>query len=222
MDLSEAMYARHSVRKYLDKPIEGIVLETMLKEIQQINDTSGLSIQLILNEPKAFGSIIATYGMLKNVRNYIALVGKDDKSLNENVGYYGEQLVLLAQQIGLNTCWVAGTYKKSAVACDIRPDEKLACVIAIGYGATSGRPHRNRPIRDLYVCQEEMPEWFEKGLQAALTAPTAINQQKFRFILTGPQLVKAEATGGFYSDIDLGIVKYHFEIGAGKHSFSWA
>lgn len=222
MDLLEAMHTRHSVRKYLDKPIDGMVLETLLGEIQRINAISGLSIQLVLNEAKAFGSIIATYGMLKNVRNYIALVGRDDQSLNENAGYYGEHLVLLAQQIGLNTCWVAGTYKKSAVACDIRTGEKLACVIAVGYGTTNGKPHRNRPVRDLYVCQDQMPDWFEKGLQAALTAPTAINQQKFRFTLTGPELVKAEATGGFYSDIDLGIVKYHFEIGAGKDRFRWA
>lgn len=221
MDIIQAMNDRHSVRKYLDTPISGDVKKALLDEIDRINAENGLSIQLITDEPGAFGSILATYGLLRNVRNYIALVGPDVYNLNEIVGYWGEHLVLTSQMLGLNTCWVAGTYKRSNVLCNIKEGERLVCVIAIGYGASQGRPHRNKPMKNFYACEGSMPEWFENGVKAAMLAPTAVNQQKFRFTLEEDNKVSAKATGGVYSDIDLGIVKYHFEIGAGKDNFSW-
>ena len=222
MDILEAVHARHSVRKYLDTPISGVEKEILEKLIAQINSRSGLVMQLFTNEPRAFGSIIATYGLLRNVRNYIAIVGKDVPGIDEAAGYYGEQIVLQAQIMGLNTCWVAGSYRKSAVPCVLNEGERLICVIAIGYGASQGKPHRSRPEKDLYECrQASVPEWFRKGLAAAMLAPTAINQQKFRFTLMENDKVKAEATGGFYASIDLGIVKYHFEIGSGRDSSIW-
>lgn len=66
------------------------------------------------------------------------------------------------------------------------------------------------------VCNrtDEVPAWFAKGMEAVMLAPTAMNQQKFKFILEGDR-VEAVATGGFYSKIDLGIVKYHFEAVSG-------
>lgn len=223
MDLLDAINERHSVRKYLDTPIQDAIKEQLVSQLNSINEANGLSFQLITDEPKAFGNITATYGLLRNVHNYIALVGQDSDMLNEKAGYFGEQLVLLAQQLGLNTCWVAGTYKKGAVPCVLKQNERLVCVIAIGYGAVKGKPHRSRNENKLYRCEHfPAPYWFLNGLRCAMLAPTAINQQKFLFTLSDKNLVKAEATGGFYSDIDLGIVKLHFEIGAGTDNFIWA
>ena len=51
-------------------------------------------------------------------------------------------------------------------------------------------------------------------------APTAINQQKFYIEKTGDE-VEITAGLGFYAKVDLGIVKYHFETGAGKENFKW-
>ena len=63
-------------------------------------------------------------------------------------------------------------------------------------------------------------DWFLRGIDAALLAPTAMNQQKFTFTCKGNQ-VSAKAGLGFYSKTDLGIVKYHFELGAGRENFRW-
>ena len=50
-----------------------------------------------------------------------------------------------------------------------------------------------------------------------MLAPTAMNQQKFLFELNGDK-VSAKVSGfGFYTKIDLGIVKYHFEAATGKN-----
>lgn len=218
MDIIKAMNERHSVRSYTDKKIEGETLAALNEEIESCNRESGLNIQLITDEPNAFDSFLAHYGSFSGVKNYIAIVGKKSPDLQEKGGYYGEKIVLKAQMLGLNTCWVALTFSKKKAAYKISKGEKLVCVIAIGYGKTAGVPHKNRSIDPLCKFNGNMPEWFRNGVYAAMTAPTATNQQKFCFTLLPDGNVKAEETGGFYSKIDLGIVKYHFELGSGKDS----
>ena len=220
MDIFQAMKERHSVRSYLDKPISPDAAAKLNEEIECINKETGLNIQLILNEKDAFNGFLATYGMLKGVKNYIALVGEVSPCLEEQVGYYGEKLVLMAQMFGLNTCWVGGSFSRKKVKAKINEGEKLVLVIAIGYAKKQGTPHRNKPMGKLCKVEDDMPEWFLKGMEASMLAPTAINQQRFLFTQMGDG-VKAEALTGPFSKVDLGIVKYHFEIGAGKDNFQW-
>jgi hypothetical protein len=164
---------------------------------------------------------MARYGKFKNANNYLALVGKKDAYFEEKSGYYGEKIVLKAQQLGLNTCWVGLNYSKSQSAAAIKPGEKLLLVIAVGYGAAPGVSHPVKPIEAVSSVQGDMPDWFRCGVEAALLAPTAMNQQKFRFALQGNS-VQATAGTGFYTKVDLGIAKYHFEIGAGQRDWTWA
>ncbi|MBD5520385.1 MAG: nitroreductase [Lachnospiraceae bacterium] len=220
MNLTEAMKERHSVRQYKSQPLNTEAVSVMQAEIDACNHESGLHIQLVTDEPKAFDSFMAHYGKFKGVRNYIALIGKKDSELDEKCGYYGERLVLKAQQLGLNTCWVAMTYSKVKTAFSIGSGEKLCVVIAIGYGETQGVPHKAKTVEEVAKTDGQMPDWFRSGIEAALLAPTAMNQQKFMFMLDGNK-VTAKAGKGFYTKLDLGIVKYHFEIGAGKDVFQW-
>ncbi len=219
MDVMEAMRSRHSVRAYLDRPIEEAKAGVLREAITEINRISGLHIQLILNEPLAFSSRLAHYGSFRGCTNYFAIAAPD--GFDEAAGYYGEQLVLLAQQLGLNTCWVALTYDKRKVPVICAPGEKLQIVIALGYGETQGTPHKSKPMDTLCRVRGEMPDWFRKGMEAAMLAPTAINQQAFRLILDG-NTVTAKALLGPFAKMDLGIVKYHFELGVGTDHFSWA
>lgn len=221
MNLTEAMNVRHSVRQYADKPLDGEVISKLTQEINACNQESGLHIQLVANEPKAFDSFMAHYGKFSGVTNYIAMIGKKSPDLDEKCGYYGERLVLFAQQLGLNTCWVAMTYSKIKTAFVIDAGEKLCVVIALGYGQTQGIAHKSKPADMVMQAEGTIPEWFRNGVEAALLAPTAMNQQKFLLTLKGRQ-VSAKAKTGFYTKLDLGIVKYHFEIGAGKENFEWA
>ena len=160
--------------------------------------------------------------MLTGVNNYLVFAGPEtDPDLDEKCGYYGERLVLKAQQLGLNTCWVAMTYRKIKSAFTVNSGEKLCIVIALGYGQTQGIPHKSKSVEQVSRADGPLPDWFRSGVEAALLAPTAMNQQKFCFRLSGSQ-VSATAGMGFYSKIDLGIAKYHFELGAGKDRFAWA
>ncbi|MGN0318628.1 MAG: nitroreductase family protein [Lachnospira sp.] len=220
MDLFEAMEQRHSVRSYSDRKIEGEVKEKLEQKINECNEESGLCMQLVCNEPKAFDGFMAHYGKFSGITNYIAMVGPKGKDLEEKVGYYGEKLVLFAQQLGLNTCWVALTYSKIKGAFTVKQGEKLCLVIAIGYGNTNGVAHRSKAVEEVSKATGNAPEWFKKGVEASLLAPTAMNQQKYKFILDGNK-VSAVCGNGFYTKIDLGIAKYHFELGAGKDNFIW-
>lgn len=201
----DLMKERHSVRQYSDKKIEGDVKSKLNKYVASINEESGLSMQIFYNEPNCFNSMLAHYGKFSNVKNYIAIVGKKEEQ--EKSGYYGEKLVLKCQELGLNTCWVALTHGK--VNVQTKPQQKLLILIALGYGTNTGVAHKSKPIKEL--CKEDAyPEWFMKGMEAVSLAPTAMNQQKFMFEMKNGQ-VYAKALRGFYSKIDLGIVKYHFE-----------
>lgn len=208
MDLLEMMKARHSVRQYNGKKLEDGKRQELIALAEACNRESGLSIQIIFDEPKCFDGMMAHYGKFSGVENYIALVGKKDADLEEKAGYYGEKLVLKAQELGLNTCWVALTHGKSAA--EIKAGEKLACIIALGYGTTQGIAHKSKPLEQLCNCAAAMPDWFSKGMEAVLLAPTAMNQQKFYFTMDGEK-VSAKAGKGFYTKMDLGIAKYHFE-----------
>lgn len=217
MNLLQAIVARHSVRAYTDRPIEADIVAALNEEIALGNEAGGLHMQLITEEPTAFKSFLAKYGHFRNVRNYVAVVGTDADDLFERIGYYGERVVLRAQQLGLNTCWVALTFSRRKAKYVVDKGERLICVIAVGYGQTAGTPHKSRPIHEVSrVNTKTVPDWFRKGMAAALLAPTAVNQQKFLLTLQPDGKVKAQATGGAYGTLDLGIVKYHFELGAGQ------
>ncbi|MGI6270102.1 MAG: nitroreductase family protein [Candidatus Howiella sp.] len=222
MNIFDAIQERHSVRSYMKKEIPDDIAIQLKKEIQACNIEGKLHIQLITNEPKAFDGFMARYGKFSGVQNYIALIGKQSSGLEEKLGYYGERIALFAQTLGLNTCWVAMSFRKSVTkhSCQINADEKLVCVLALGYGLTSGVQHRSKSIEEVCSPCEEMPQWYKRGIQAALLAPTAMNQQKFLFSFS-ENIVSVKSTGGFYSKVDLGIAKYHFEIGAGKDHFKW-
>lgn len=220
MEILEAMKKRHSVRNYTTKEISANVAKELETYISDCNKESGMNIQLCLNEPDAFNNFMAHYGSFRNVNNYIVIVGKKGKDFEEKCGYFGEKIVLKATQLGLSTCWVAMTYSKGKAKYNIGKDEKLSCVISLGYSDVEGVPHKNKPIESLYTAPTDIPDWFKKGMEAALLAPTAMNQQKFHFILDG-NTVTAKAGLGFYTKLDLGIVKYHFEIGAQDGNWKW-
>ena len=220
MNLLQAAKERHSVRAYTDKRIEGEVKARLIQYIEQCNENSGLNIQLVLDEPNAFDCMLAHYGKFSGVNNYIALVGKRGHGLYEKCGYYGEKIVLFAQMLGLNTCWVGGSFSKGKTVCKVNKGEKLALVIAIGYGATSGKAHKSKKLQDVTVDVQNLPQWFINGVECSLLAPTALNQQKFKFSFNGKR-VFAKSGRGVFVKTDLGIAKYHFEIGAGDTKFVW-
>ena len=222
-ELLEAVRARHSVRQYKALPIEPETVAALQREVWRCNAGSGLHIQLVLNEPRAFAPGMFKYGVFTGASNYLVMAAPKGRSWEEKVGWYGEHLVLFAQALGLNSCWVGLTYKKIPGTYILDGSETVHCVIALGYGQNPGVMHKQRPTEDFMVVKGEVPAWFRAGMEAAMLAPTATHQQKYRFILHEGNVVEARTTFSLagYTTVDLGIVKYHFELAAGKENFRW-
>ena len=229
MTLQEAIQARHSVRAYQEQPLTDSDARALQEKIEELNREGQLHIQLIRIEPKAFLGPFARYGKFRGVTDYFVMAGMKADDLDERIGYYGEQLVLYSQTIGLNTCWVGLSYTKIPNSYVLNDGEVIQAYISIGYGETQGVKHKIKRIDQVSNVSDSTPEWFRRGVEAALLAPTAINQQKFSFEYLPPvdgQLPRVIAKRHFslvgYTHMDLGIAKYHFELGAGIDNFCWA
>jgi nitroreductase len=231
MELNKAIEVRCSRRTYIDKPIDKekvIILENLIGDI---NNEGDLHLQLVLNDGKAFQGIRKSYGLFKGVQNYIALVGKEVELFREKVGYYGERIVLEATRLGLGTCWVGGSFDKKSCDCNVEEGEILIAVIAIGnipvehtlkekiiLKAVHGK---SKAVTEMYEADEEIPSWFKDGMKAVQKAPSAMNKQPVKFYYKN-SIVTANVYGGKdYQEIDLGITKLHFEIGARGGKWQW-
>ena len=229
MTIQEAIEARHSVRAYTGQPLAADVVEVLEEKIRELNEKGHLHIQLIRNETKAFQGKLAKYGKFRGVNDYIVMAGQKADDLDERIGYYGEQLVLLAQTLGLNTCWVGLSYSKVPGTYVLEAGEVIEAYISIGYGETQGVSHKIKRVEQVSNANDLTPSWFRQGVEAALLAPTAVNQQKFFFEYIPARdgkPVRVLAKRNFsligFTQMDLGIAKCHFEIGAGKENFEWA
>ena len=229
MTIQEAIEARHSVRAYKGQPLAADVVEVLEEKISELNEKGHLHMQLIRNETKAFQGKLAKYGKFRGVNDYIVMAGQKADDLDERIGYYGEQLVLLAQTLGLNTCWVGLSYSKVPGTYVLEAGEVIEAYISIGYGETQGVSHKIKRVQQVSNANDLTPSWFRQGVEAALLAPTAVNQQKFFFEYIPARdgkPVRVLAKRNFsligFTQMDLGIAKCHFEIGAGKENFEWA
>ena len=229
MTIQEAIEARHSVRAYTGQPLAADVVEVLEEKIRELNEKGHLHMQLIRNETKAFQGKLAKYGKFRGVNDYIVMAGQKSDDLDERIGYYGEQLVLLAQTLGLNTCWVGLSYSKVPGTYVLDAGEVIEAYISIGYGETQGVSHKIKSVEQVSNANDLTPSWFRQGVEAALLAPTAVNQQKFFFEYIPARdgkPVRVLAKRNFsligFTQMDLGIAKCHFEIGAGIEHFEWA
>ncbi len=215
MTILEAIDARHSVRAYTGAPIPEETRARLDAYAAECSLESGLSLFVRYDDPAGFDSAYTHYGFFRNVSNYFVLSGKKTAGFDSRCGYYGEKLVLYAQQLGLNTCWTALTFNKKRVRELVAEGETLCMAIALGYGETQGRPHRGKSFSDVVSLHGDAPEWFRLGVEAALKAPTAVNQQKFRFTLEdGEAAIRAKGVGSCLR-VDLGIAALHFELASG-------
>lgn len=216
-ELLRAIDSRHSVRAYIDHRPTKEILDCLSNEIARINATRDLSFRLVTDEPTAFSGFLARYGKFRNVTHYIIVSGPSGDAVSRLCGYEGERIVLALQALGLNSCWVGLSYRKSTTDFNVPAGHKIRCVIAFGYGESQGDSHRIKTPGQVSNITADSPQWFRNGIDAALKAPTAVNQQKFRFTLMPDGRVTARA--GFslagYTQIDLGIAACHFDLAAG-------
>lgn len=219
MTIREAVERRHTVRKYEDRAIPADTAELLRARIARNNRDHDLALALVTGSSDGAGGMAKLIS--RGVNNYIVLAGRDTPGLDERLGYCGADLILYAQTLGLNTWWIGGMFnEKGALRHLENRDVRINGVIAIGYGKNQGVPHRSKAAAEIGAYEGEAPQWFTDGVTALLFAPTALNRQPYVVRGHGNR-VSISAGDRRFSGIDLGIGKYHFEVGAGRENFEW-
>lgn len=207
------MRSRISHRRYLTSPITDEHRTALERLIELTNRKSGLHISLVCDRHGIFT------GHLTGTPCYLLLAGTaGDRHLEEKCGYFGQQIVLAAEAMGLATCWVGGTYDRAACLTHLSKGERLICVIAIGHTASTAStasPHRStKTPAQLGSASADTPEWFFTALEAVQLAPSAMNRQDVLFEWLEDGTVRGSTTDNeSFSMVDLGIAKLHFELG---------
>lgn len=220
MTIKEAIEERHMVRHYIDKPIPPEIKKQLEERIEKINKENNLNFTLVTESAKGVG-FLARALFKPVVYNYIIFAGEDNDSLDEKIGYFGSDIMLYAQTLGLNSWWNGGMFSRSETKKFFdKGDIRVNGVLAVGYGQDKGKPHKSKSAKEISSYEGKAPQWFINGVRAVLFAPTAVNKQNFT-IKGKDNKVLMKYKSGYLSDVDLGIGKYHFEVGAGKENFKW-
>lgn len=230
MTIQEAIEQRVSRRSYQPVSLRAQEAAPLQAAIANINAQQRLHIQLVLDGAAPFAGLKRSYGLLTGVSSYFALVASPlDIHYREKLGFFGEELVLLATQMGLGTCWVGGSYSKNEALCELREGEKLDCVICVGYAGEKtglrervirGVTHRkSKTVAQMSETEGPVPQWFVRGMQSVQRAPSARNGQPVVFRCINGAVTAAVPGGG--SPVDLGIAKLHFQLGAGLGRWDW-
>jgi hypothetical protein len=232
-NLLKSIDTRRSVRSYINKEIEQETQDKLNSLIAEVNGDNSFRFELVVNSSSAFADMKKTYGVFNGVKNYISIIVKDgNKEALEKVGYYGEKLVLEATALGLGSCWVYLSFDKENVGSKIAEDEKLIGVITLGYNLeefsegekkvydTIGSRNK-KPVEYFYKSNEEVPDWFIKGVTAVSKAPTGANAQPVVFHYDNGKVTASIEREAHTAEADLGITKFHFTVGAGNGTWNF-
>lgn len=221
----ETIRERHSVREYDGKPLAQAEFDALGAVVEECARESGLDIQLVGDNPEVF-NVIARFGLIRGCRAHVAFVVDDAKAgdvgEDEAIGYWGQKIVLAAQDMVLNTCWCALCSRKKSRAV-VAPGKKIRLVIAVGHGKTQGFTRKTKSVEALSSVEcAKAPAWFAAAMEFAQLAPTAMNNQNFKItLLSDGKTVRIDAPKSGLNVIDEGIVRCNFEIAANEAGADW-
>ncbi len=197
-----------------------------------------------MNEPTTdiFKGIIGGYGKVSGSPAFIAFIGDmRASSVQEEVGYTGEGIILEATTLGLNTCWVAGFFRPENVASlvEIKDNERVLAVTPVGYASRFeslaerlmtgfGLTHRRLSLSKLVGGWrvDNLPEWAKVSLEAARLAPSAVNRQPWGFDVEDDGITVFVRTSGpefnISKRLDCGIAMLHIEVAASNFGIQGA
>lgn len=233
----DVLAVRHSRRKYIKKELNKDDLLAVSNFVDKLNgQAKGFRISLVLdNCEKLFKGLIGSYGSIKGPQACaVFIIDENDQHSYEKGGYYGEAFILEATSLGLGTCWVGASFDKGLVKETIAPgqNEKIIAITPLGYVrdsytleeklvsyAVSG--HKRKPMEELCIggISSELPEWVRNTLRCARLAPSAVNHQPWRFIISKEKIIVSAVNDRKENSnkLDCGIAMLHIEIGALYH-----
>lgn len=228
----DLLESRRSVRSYKEEPLPVELKDALRSEITYINShEAGLNFQLTFDDPKPFEGFRKSYGMFRNVRNYMtAVIDPTFPNTYERAGFFAQQFVMEALKRGLGSCFVGVTFSRSEVDARVEVYEKIPFIVAFGFPEvsratfigklTSRMAHRNRKApEDFFVGTEDIKEELRGegvdvglALRAVACAPSSLNKQPVRLTgrgIEGRMHLCALVENYDKNAVDLGIAKYN-------------
>ena len=129
-------------------------------------------IDLAVNERDEIKTL-ATYGFIKGARTFIVGAVARGNLAMEDYGYCMEKNILAATYLGLGTCWLGGTFNRSASASRInkREDEVIPAITPVGY------PKDKKSLMDstirFFVKSGSRKAWEELFFEGDTRSPLA-------------------------------------------------
>jgi len=244
--ITEIVKNRISVRTYLEQPLTTDLKEKLRGFLSISKGPFGGNIRFRLIESdiarKGTNAKLGTYGVIRGASSYVvAAIEKAERDL-EDFGYSLEKVILYATSLGLGTCWLGGTFKKSEFgkAIEQKDYEILPCISPIGY--PSGRKSLIDSAMRFTAGSKNRKEWaelffssdlghhlskseagkYEIPLEMLRLAPSASNKQPWRIVKeTNKCHFFLQHTKGYakfmaydLQRVDMGIAMCHFELTA--------
>lgn len=193
---------RRSVRTFQKGGCDKSLEERMLDFSGSLKPLFGSEFRFsIVSGERAEGKV-GTYGTLKNPAFYLVGEGRSGDYHPADFGYIGEKALLMGQGSGLGSCWLGGTFSKSAIArsSGLREGYEIPSIIAFGvpsdkhhFGHYANRiisraDRRKHPDQLFRTVEGEPVDMMQEGslarlLEAVLIAPSASNRQPWRVVV---------------------------------------
>ncbi|MFQ5831321.1 MAG: nitroreductase family protein [Candidatus Thorarchaeota archaeon] len=227
----DAIFLRHSQRKYSGEVPDDEVTRRIEEVCTEFRPFSGARAVLV-REPAndVFKGAVGPYILkVTEAPYYIAFVANmSAPNIQAITGYLGEGVILEATSLGLNTCWVAGFYRREAVLkqIDLQNGERVLAITPVGYSkeksdrvGVSSKKYRRKSLDKLIVSGRlDDNVWARPALEAVRIAPSAANRQPWRFQISNDSitvLANSKREGfGVSRKLDCGIAMLHLELGA--------
>jgi len=241
--VEKTVKARSSVRTYEDRALSSETKEKINAYIGTLSNPFSVDVSfcLLQSDAAAKGEKLGTYGVIKGAKDFIGATVVDGELALEGLGYSFEKLILYAASLGLGTCWLGGTFKRSefAKAIAVKDNELFPAISPIGYPFGKKRLVESlvRKIAKADMRKDWSEIFFNNDFSSPLTAsdagefafllemlrlaPSAVNKQPWR-------IVKASNAYHFYKTkapensrasldiqrVDIGIAACHFHLAA--------
>ena len=228
MDIIEAMKERRSVRSFNGKPLDQSLVDKLHKIIEYSYTLFGGSVSIRLKRFDIKGEFKpSTYGVIKGASDYFLMgIGEGEESAL-TAGFQFEQVVLKAWELGLGTCWIAGTYKGSQFdqGEKWRDGESLKIICPVGVPEKQRfmekmmrltvRSDKRKPFSELFYINDfatplNPDNEFGESLEMLRIAPSSTNSQPWRALVDGNKVMFYYKPKSPIAILDCGIGLCHF------------
>lgn len=237
MDIIQAMKERRSVRSFNGKPLSESQMTDLRKAIEDSYTLFGGDITIRLKSFDIKGDFKpSTYGVIKGVTDFFLMAIGEGEDSDLTAGFQFEQIVLKAWQLGLGTCWIAGTYKGSQfdereqwpegeslkIICPVGVAEKprmMEKMMRLTIGSNNRKPFSTLFFEDDFKKPLNPENKFGEALQMLRLAPSSTNSQPWRVLMKGDKVMFYYKPKYPITVIDMGIGICHFYETEKFHGF---